>query len=106
MPIDGDGSRVNIGQPLAIGVPFLTRLKAPRPNKYLYRYFYPGHLLILAVLYYFITGTFTLPFGNRYKVKSYQTEPYYYYYDANQFYEDTMPYDMNVRETDDETDEI
>jgi len=44
--------QVHLRQLLAIGVPFIRGIKAPRPNKYLYRYFYPGHLVILAMLKY------------------------------------------------------
>lgn len=39
-------------QLLAAGVPWIRGIKAPRPNKYLYRYFYPGHLIILAIVKY------------------------------------------------------
>lgn len=39
-------------QLVAIGVPFIEGIAAPRPNKYLYRFFYPGHLVILAGLKY------------------------------------------------------
>jgi hypothetical protein len=84
-------SMVHPRQLLAIIVPFLTRLKAPRPNKYLYRYFYPGHLLILAAINYWALGTpFSLPFGKysyqpEYYQEYYQTEPYDYYYDVNDF---------------------
>lgn len=49
-------------QLLAIGAPFIEGIKAPRPNKYLYRYFYPGHLLILAVMQYMLIGTPWLSF--------------------------------------------
>jgi len=45
-------SGVHPRQLLAAGVPLIRGIKAPRPNKYLYRYFYPGHLIILAVLKY------------------------------------------------------
>lgn len=51
-------------QLLAIVAPFIRRIRAPRPNKYLYRWFYPGHLYILSVLYYFIIGSLTAPFIN------------------------------------------
>jgi len=40
-------------QMLAVLVPCIVWIKAPRPNKYLYRYFYPGHLIILAIMKYF-----------------------------------------------------
>ncbi len=50
-------------QLLAIGAPFIRRIRLPRPNKYLYRYFYPGHLLILLVIHVAITGYLTTPFG-------------------------------------------
>jgi hypothetical protein len=43
---------VHLRQLLAMGAPFIQGIKAPRPNKYLYRYFYPGHLVILAILKY------------------------------------------------------
>jgi len=39
-------------QLLAVAVPFIQGIKAPRPDTYLYRYFYPGHLIILAALKY------------------------------------------------------
>lgn len=42
----------HLRQLLAIGVPLIQGIKAGRPNKYLYRYFYPGHLVILAMLKY------------------------------------------------------
>ena len=42
----------HLRQLLAIGVPFIQGIKAPRPNKYLYRYFYPGHLAILSIVKY------------------------------------------------------
>lgn len=40
-------------QMLAVISPMITGVKAVRPNKYLYRYFYPGHLMILAAFRYF-----------------------------------------------------
>jgi hypothetical protein len=49
-------------QLLAILAPFIQGIRAPRPNKYIYRWFYPGHLYILAVLNYFIIGSLTAPF--------------------------------------------
>lgn len=75
-------------QLLAVCAPFIEGIKAPRPNKYLYRYFYPGHLLVLAVMQYTMIGTFYLPVGR------YEPEPAYY--DVNGFdgYLDEMiPYD-------------
>lgn len=39
-------------QLLAATVPLINGIRAVRPNKYLYRYFYPGHLIILAILKY------------------------------------------------------
>lgn len=87
-------SGVHPRQLLAICVPFLTKLKAPRPNKYLYRYFYPGHLLILAMVTYWLIGMpFTLPVGHRPSYDyEYAPEPFYYYNDANdfEFHEDML----------------
>lgn len=42
----------HLRQLLAIGAPLIQGITAPRSNKYLYRYFYPGHLVILAMLKY------------------------------------------------------
>ncbi len=49
-------------QLLAALAPFISGVHAPRLNKYLYRYFYPGHLYVLAVLNYFIVGSVAEPF--------------------------------------------
>ncbi|MBP8606358.1 MAG: hypothetical protein KBI46_11050 [Phycisphaerae bacterium] len=51
-------------QLLAALVPFIRHIRTPRLNKYVYRYFYPGHLYILSVLNYFIIGSLTTPFIN------------------------------------------
>lgn len=93
---------IHARQLLAACVPFLTKLKAPRPNKYLYRYFYPGHLLILAVLHYLMIGTFTLPFGDRYETEYYDDIDDYYY----EYYIDSPPdyfYDTGVATEPNET---
>ncbi len=50
-------------QLLAICVPFIRGIKLPRPNQYLYRYFYPGHLLVLVVVDVLIMGYLVTPFG-------------------------------------------
>jgi hypothetical protein len=50
-------------QLLAMGVPFIQGIRLPRPNKYLYRYFYPGHLLILLIINICIMGYVVTPFG-------------------------------------------
>lgn len=73
-------------QLLAICAPFIQGIKAPRPNKYVYRYFYPGHLLILAMIQYHTTGTFKLSFEH------YQPRPNTHYDDVNTFdeYQDEM----------------
>jgi hypothetical protein len=57
-------SGVHPRQLLAMLAPFIRRVKARRPNKYLYRYFYPGHLYILAVFNYFIVGSVVRPFAD------------------------------------------
>lgn len=44
---------IHLRQMVAVIVPYIQGIKAPRPNKYLYRCFYPGHLVILAILKYF-----------------------------------------------------
>ena len=52
-------TRYAIGFPrqlIAIAAPFIDWIKLPRPNKYLYRYFYPGHLMILAIIKISLTG--------------------------------------------------
>ncbi len=81
-------SGVHPRQLLAACVPFIQGIKAPRPNKYLYRYFYPGHLLILVVLKFWILGTFTLPFGAKP-----ETVPYYGsdFNDVYEYDDDMMP---------------
>jgi len=94
-------------QMLAAVVPFLTWLKAPRPNKYLYRWFYPGHLLILASVNYWVLGIpLSLPMGKVYDdapdyyQEYYQTEPEYYD-DANEpsfYYEDLPVYGVGESE--------
>lgn len=50
-------------QLLAIGVPFIQGIKARRPNKYLYRYFYPGHLFVLVIVDLLVMGYIITPFG-------------------------------------------
>lgn len=87
-------------QLLAMFAPFIEGIKAPRPNKYLYRYFYPGHLLVLAVIQYSLIGT-PWPTVNR-------DEPQTDYYDAyedDEFHEDLYLYghdDYDERESADE----
>ncbi len=87
-------SSVNWRQMLAVAVPFLTWLKAPRPNKYLYRYFYPGHLAILAVIYTLTTAPVTHP-----PDKPYHAPDGIYCDDANKpdmLYDDRLLYDMDA----------
>lgn len=89
-------SGVHPRQMLAVAVPFLTRLKAPRPNKYLYRWFYPGHLAILAVLYYFTVGP--IPYSTD---EPYDKPDSYYYDDSNEpdfYYGDPPVYDVGKGE--------
>ncbi len=74
-------------QLLAMFAPFIEGIKAPRPNKYLYRYFYPGHLLILAVIQYAMIGT-PWPRFNHYEP---QTD-YYDTYEDDEFHEDMFLY--------------
>ena len=77
-------SGVHPRQMLAVCVPFLTRLKAPRPYKYLYRYFYPGHLAILAVIYTVTIGPITYSTDSfYYEDETYYEADDYYYYDVN-----------------------
>lgn len=40
---------------------FFDRIRLPRPNKYLYRYFFPTHLAILVIVKYLKLGVLTLP---------------------------------------------
>ncbi len=54
-------------QILAVCVPFIEGMKAPRPNKYLYRYFYPGHLIILATVFFFFPGRDAAPYNTPYE---------------------------------------
>ncbi|MHC5083611.1 MAG: TraX family protein [Planctomycetota bacterium] len=44
-------------QLIAIIVPFIEGIHLRRPNKYLYRYFYPGHLAILAIVKIIMAGS-------------------------------------------------
>ena len=77
-------------------VPFLTWLKAPRPNKYLYRYFYPGHLAILAVIYTLSTGPIRPPADEPY----YESDSYYHGgpNDMDFYFGDLPLYDMDEDE--------
>lgn len=78
-------------QLLAVGVPFIRGLRLPRPNKYLYRYFYPGHLLILLVIDICIMGYVVTPFGVFPKPDpSLETQDYYEYYDDSPEPEEMM----------------
>lgn len=87
-------SGVHPRQLLATCVPFIQGIKAPRPNKYLYRYFYPGHLMILAVLYYFSIGPVCPPSGNRYKADSCNESDSSYEYDGDSTSDDLYEWEI------------
>ncbi|MBW8015607.1 MAG: hypothetical protein FVQ82_05435 [Planctomycetes bacterium] len=84
-------------QLLAIVAPFLQGIKAPRPPKYLYRYFYPGHLFVLLIIDFLIFGSVITPFGTFPKPADDDVQWYNEYYDE---YEPVEMYEINTGNTD------
>ena len=76
-------TNTHLRQLLAIVAPFLQGIKAPRPPKYLYRYFYPGHLFILLIIDFLIIGVVITPFGTFPKPANDESQWYNEYYDEN-----------------------
>lgn len=74
-------------QLLAIVAPFIRGIRLPRPNKYLYRYFYPAHLLILLIVHICIMGYVVTPFGEFPKYDPADDWPEYYEYE---YYDNTI----------------
>ena len=56
-------TNVHWRQLLAICGPFIGGIRLPRPNQYLYRYFYPGHLFVLLIVDVLLAGYLITPFG-------------------------------------------
>ena len=83
----------HLRQLLAILAPLIQGIKAPRPPKYLYRYFYPGHLFILLIIDFMIIGVVYTPFGTFPKPTD-DTESQWY----NEYYDENAPVEMYEKE--------
>ena len=95
--IDTFLTNIHPRQLLAIISPFLQGIKAPRPPKYLYRYFYPGHLFVLLIIDFLIIGVVITPFGTFPKPADDDAQWYNEYYDEN---EPVEMYKINTGNTD------